>query len=64
MITFIILIPCIIGAIQLHIRSKPNRKYTVPNATYEKRGITKEEEQNIKNEIANKKKNKHERRRS
>ena len=64
MIMFIILISCLIGDIQLHIRSEPNRKYTVPNATYEKRGITKEEEQNIKSEIANKKKNKHEIRRS
>lgn len=64
MITFIILISCLIGAIQLYTRSEPNRKYTIPNATYEKRSITKEEEQNIKSEIANKKKNKHEIRRS
>ena len=41
MITFIILISCIIGAIQLHIRSKPNRKYTVPNAIYEKEVLQK-----------------------
>lgn len=61
MITFIILISCLIGAIQLHMKNKPNRKYTIPNVTYEKRSITKEEEQDIKNEIEIKKRSKYER---
>ena len=43
------------------MRSKPNRRYTRPDVTYEKRSITKEEEQNIKNDIEIKKKSKYER---
>lgn len=54
----LILVTCLIASIQLYIKGKPNGRYTRPDVTYEKRSVTKEEEQNIKNEIASKKKEK------
>lgn len=54
----LILVTSLIGSIQLHMRGNTNGRYTRPDVTYGERSITKEEEQNIKNDIEAKKREK------